>query len=40
MSPNFDAAKVFDPLKLPARSHPAFKIYGQRQILTLAEHFG
>ena len=37
--PILTAAKVFDPLQLPARSHPAFKMYGQRQISTLAEHF-
>ena len=37
--PILTAAQIFDPLKLPARCHPAFKLYGQRQISTLAEHF-
>lgn len=37
--PVVSAWSIFDPLKVPNKDHPGFKLYGKRQVQTIAEHF-
>lgn len=33
------AWSIFDPLKVPNKDHPGFKLYGKSHVQTIAEHF-
>lgn len=33
------AWSIFDPLKVPNKDHPDFKLYGKSQVQTIADHF-
>ena len=33
------AWSIFDPLKVPNKDHPGFKLYGKTQVQTIADHF-
>ena len=37
--PVVSAWSIFDPLKVPNKDHPGFKLYGKTQVQTIAEHF-
>ena len=37
--PLISAWSIFDPLKVQTKDHPAFKLYGKRQVQTIAEQF-
>ena len=37
--PVVSAWSIFDPLKVPNKDHPGFKLYGKSQVQTIAEHF-
>ena len=37
--PVVSAWSIFDPLKVPNKDHPGFKLYGKRQVQTIAKHF-
>ena len=33
------AWSIFDPLKVPNKDYPGFKLYDKNQVQTIAEHF-
>lgn len=37
--PVVSAWSIFDPLKVPKKDHPGFKLYGKTQVQTIAKHF-
>lgn len=37
--PVVSAWSIFDPLKVPNKDHPGFKLYYKTQVQTIAEHF-
>jgi len=37
--PVVSAWSIFDPLKVPNKDHPGFKLYGKPQVQTIADHF-